>query len=128
MLGKGLSSSLSELTNIKKRIAQGLDEYHNIRIWPHETAQEWVEYGQQIMGIDRTYAVVKEKFKLLEGALRTQYDIRLNRLIVALTILFGASQVGQFVAALGWSRELCVFAFASILAVGLLVARLTKSL
>jgi hypothetical protein len=128
VLGKGLSSSLSELTKTKKRIAQGLDEYHNVRIWPHKTAQEWAEHGQQIMGINRTYAVVKEKFKLLEGALRTQYDIRLNRLIVALTVLFGASQVGQFVAVLGWSRELCLFAFTSISVVGLLFARLTKAL
>jgi len=128
VLGKGLSSSLSELTNTKKRIAQGLDEYHNVRIWPHKTAQKWVEFGQQIMGIDRIYTVVEEKFKLLEGALRTQYDVRLNRLVVALTVLFGASQVGQFVAALGWSRELCLFTFASISVLGLLIALLTKTL
>jgi len=80
------------------------------------------------MGIGRIYAVVETKFKLLEGALRTQYDIRLNRPMVALTVLFGASQVGQFVAALGWSRELCLFTFASISVLGLLIALLTKTL
>ena len=128
VIGKGLSSSLSELTDTKKRIAQGLDEYHNIRIWPHKTAQKGVEFGQQIMGIDRIYAVVEEKFKLLEGALRTQYDVRLNRLMVAFTVLFGASQVGQLVAVLGWSRELCLITFTLISVAGLLIAHLTKTL
>ena len=128
MLGRGLSSSLPDLTDTKKGIAEGLDEYHNIRIWPHETARKWIESGQRIMSIDKIYDVVQEKFRLLEGTLRTQYDIRLNRLLVAFTVLFGASQVGQFLAALGWSRELCLITFTSISALGLLIARLTKTI
>lgn len=119
MLSVGLPSSLRGLTDLKQSLTQGLDEYHNVRIWPHKTAQEWVEFGQRVMNIDKIYDVVRTKLDLLEGKLRTQYDIRLNSVMVALIIFFGSLQVGQLVSALGWSQLPSVLISLVTLALGL---------
>ncbi|MGB9022354.1 MAG: hypothetical protein WCC94_02845 [Candidatus Bathyarchaeia archaeon] len=126
VLSVGPPRSILGLTNLKQSLTEGLEEYQNVRIWPHKTAQEWVEFGQRIMNIDKIYAVVQEKFKLLEGRLRTQYDVRLNRLVVALAVLFGSTQVGQLAAALGWSQWSSLFICMATLALGLLAARVTR--
>lgn len=101
MLSGGAPKNIRNLANLMKSVNEGLNEYFNVRIWTPKTAKEWVEYGQNVMDINSTYKTVKGRLELLERALRNKYDMRLNQLIIGLTLVAGDVGILQLLASIG---------------------------